>query len=1097
MDRAIFRHPLFKYLGLTLIACAILFLAVGPLLPRLIDISTYQQQIVTLLEDSLKRRVSLGEIRFEWNLGPEFVVSNLHLRERNSEEEFLKAGRVGIRPALLPLLQRKLVLKRIVVDDLRGRLLRNPDGSLSIDDLLRPAAGGPELQFKEIRLRRADLLWIDRAAPGGELTLQLRELDLSLQQPARGKKCSFKIKAQLTGEKPGQIKGKGTVRLPAPGKNLADTLDFNGNIELSQIEYSRIWPYLTGLVPFGRPGGLLDLELNLKGTPSRCSAKGQLKLHRSSVVWPAVFHGPLAPRLFQLGFELKRTPDALELPTIKLAADGFALRGSLKLSELQGKDPLLSAKAVTEPFEYRNVRSYIPFGIIEKDTADFIEHKIKAGLFKLDTGTLEGRFSKLARFTEGDNAAALFISGTAQQAVISYGPQIPSFNQIKGGLELKGRHFNLHKASGFFGGSPFTAHGTITEYATMNVPSEYPFQMEITPRTAEVAWLAGLVGADALSFGGMSHLRLTGQGPVKAYQLAGDWQLANAVYAYPRVIRKPSGMANSLSFSSVLTKRDVRLTSLTYSLPPLQLSALGSFRHGDDPPHLAFELQTNSFALGASSPLFTGWQQYQPRGQLQAHLTGTGDPRDLSAMLYNGTVRLGSFSLRPLEQYAPLNAINGVVTFKGNSLESSSIAVRYGSTPLTIQGRIASLHNPEAELFITSPNLRPADFGLSAEARQIRRFSANLGIRPGTVTLRNVSGQLDKSILSVGGTVTTGPEPDINLQLNASHLDFEELLPFFTPPPQPERPANGNGGQQHGAAPAPFRLRAQLFAEAGAYRELAFKKLTTTISNEGTLLRLNNLEAHLFGGQLTANGQLERLSGRPNRWNLNLALNRVKSDEVLHSLGLSRETRGLMTIKGTMRAQGDSLNELKRSATGNLSLKIERGVLRRFSSLSKVFSLLNVSQLLTFRLPDMDSEGMPFNQISATVGVKDGLLTSQDFFIDSNAMHLSMVGKVDIVKEQLDLLIGVQPLQTVDKVISRIPVVGWILTGGDGSLITTYFEAKGSWDNPEVTAVPVKSIAGGTLDIFRRVFELPVRLFTDTGEVILGNQKERPKAKQE
>ena len=39
----------------------IIFLVIGPLLPRLVDISTYQQQIVTLLEDALKRKISLGE----------------------------------------------------------------------------------------------------------------------------------------------------------------------------------------------------------------------------------------------------------------------------------------------------------------------------------------------------------------------------------------------------------------------------------------------------------------------------------------------------------------------------------------------------------------------------------------------------------------------------------------------------------------------------------------------------------------------------------------------------------------------------------------------------------------------------------------------------------------------------------------------------------------------------------------------------------------------------------------------------------------------------------------------------------------------------
>jgi len=81
----------------------------------------------------------------------------------------------------------------------------------------------------------------------------------------------------------------------------------------------------------------------------------------------------------------------------------------------------------------------------------------------------------------------------------------------------------------------------------------------------------------------------------------------------------------------------------------------------------------------------------------------------------------------------------------------------------------------------------------------------------------------------------------------------------------------------------------------------------------------------------------------------------------------------------------------------------------------------------------------------------------------------------------------VQPLQTVDKVVNRIPIVGWILTGKDRSFITTYFEAKGPIEDPQVTAVPVKSLAKGVLNIFKRVFQLPGRLVTDTGEVMIGN----------
>lgn len=1079
-----------KLLGLLLIFGTIAFLVIGPLLPRLVDISTYQQQIVTLLEDSLKRKISLGEIRFVWRLGPQFVVKDLHLRERASDDEFLSARKVTFRLGLLPLLRRQVALRTVVVDGLQARLTRDKDGVLNIGDLLEPRANAIDLQLRGIKLHQGSIFWQDHACTDDVQRISLTNIELSLDHLNRGKKSSYKLSATMDN---GTIKGSGSFKIPAAGESF-NNLAVKGNLALKQLDYSKLWPYYGHYIPFNRPGGSLDLETQIKGTPANFSAKGLLKLNNAKVVWPSVFHAPVAPKQAQIQFDLKRTPTSLNLASIQLNADGFAFRGSLKLSDLQTSDPYLAAKGTTEPFDYKNIRSYIPFGIIDDDAADFIEHKIKAGRFKLDTGTLEGRFSKLARFTEGNNASALFISGTAEQAVISYGAGIPSFNNIKGGLELKGRHFNLHRMNGSFGASPFSLQGSITEYCTLNVPSEYPFRMEISPKPAEVAWLARLVGAEKLRFSGSAPLELTGEGPVSAYRLTGNWQLAQAAYEFPAAIRKPAGMANSLSFSSLLNKRETRLTALSYNLAPLHLSALATFRHNTAVPHLTFELQSNPFLLQPQLPILTAWQQYQPKGTVQAHIAGSGDPRDFSAMLYNGTIRLGGFSVKPLEKYPPLTAINGLITLKGNSLETSRVAVRYGKTALDLRGRIASLKQPEAELFVVSPELHPADFGVkSPDVPAIRQFSANLGFRKGLYTIRSLSGRLSKTSFNAAGTIRPEPEPDINLRLSANYLDIEELLPLLAP----QKPVTATKATGKTETTQPFQLHGQLIAEAGTYRDLSFSKLKAQFRNDDGLLRLQELQANIFGGQLSAKGQLERITGQPHKWALTMALERAKSDEVLHSLGINRETSGLMTVKGSLRAQGDSLDELKRTAAGNLSLKIERGKLRRFGTLAKVFSLLNVSQLLTFRLPDMVSEGMPFNQITATVGVKDGVLTSQDFFIDSNAMHLSMVGKINIVKEDLDLLIGVQPLQTVDKVISRIPVVGWILTGGDGSLITTYFEAKGSWADPQVTAIPVKSIASGTLNIFRRVFELPVRLFTDTGEVMLGNQKERPKAKEE
>ena len=162
------------------------------------------------------------------------------------------------------------------------------------------------------------------------------------------------------------------------------------------------------------------------------------------------------------------------------------------------------------------------------------------------------------------------------------------------------------------------------------------------------------------------------------------------------------------------------------------------------------------------------------------------------------------------------------------------------------------------------------------------------------------------------------------------------------------------------------------------------------------------------------------------------------------------------------------------------------GTLRRFSVLSKIFSILNLSQLLKFQLPDMVSGGMPYNEISATAAIQDGVVSTNDLFVDSDAINISAVGKLDLGREELNFTIGAKPLQTVDKIVSKIPIVGWILTGKEKSLVTTYFEAKGKLADPKVTAIPVKAMTRGVFDIFKRVFQLPAKLFTDTGEVVIG-----------
>ena len=59
--------------------------------------------------------------------------------------------------------------------------------------------------------------------------------------------------------------------------------------------------------------------------------------------------------------------------------------------------------------------------------------------------------------------------------------------------------------------------------------------------------------------------------------------------------------------------------------------------------------------------------------------------------------------------------------------------------------------------------------------------------------------------------------------------------------------------------------------------------------------------------------------------------------------------------------------------------------------------------------------------------------------------------------------IGLQPLGTVDSLVSSIPLIGNILTGKEKSLIVYSLEVTGSLSNPQVKNVPFKNIGESAL----------------------------------
>jgi len=156
---------------------------------------------------------------------------------------------------------------------------------------------------------------------------------------------------------------------------------------------------------------------------------------------------------------------------------------------------------------------------------------------------------------------------------------------------------------------------------------------------------------------------------------------------------------------------------------------------------------------------------------------------------------------------------------------------------------------------------------------------------------------------------------------------------------------------------------------------------------------------------------------------------------------------------------------------------LENGAIERNNILSKIFSILNVSQYFKGRVPDLKTRGLPFHRIMAHFQIKDGIATTEDFLVDSDAMRITGIGKVDLGKNQVDAKVGVHPLETVDTVLSKIPVAGYILTGKDKAFLSFVYEVKGDLNDPKIEAIPMRSLGEGVFGIIKRLLETPIRPF--------------------
>jgi hypothetical protein len=378
----------------------------------------------------------------------------------------------------------------------------------------------------------------------------------------------------------------------------------------------------------------------------------------------------------------------------------------------------------------------------------------------------------------------------------------------------------------------------------------------------------------------------------------------------------------------------------------------------------------------------------------------------------------------------------------------------------------------------------------------LSHFEGFIFVTPGQIRFDELKGMVGDSPVAVSGTLAQrSPSSSASSQEIGKDLGLAESGRLSFQISSPQLDLDPLFPKREGTSSASFeRIRdvlsywsidGKIKIDQAKYRSLRCQDLKGEMKTIDGTLFISSLQFKANGGDFWGEGWVTPTE-RGIRIEIKPRFSDMEARAFIRTLFEKGEEEKVMITgrvhmdKVELRGEGENFERLKESLNGMLRFEMENGVIERFNILSKIFSILNVSQLLKGRLPDLTTKGLPYHQIRGDFYVKDGVATTEDFLVDSDAMRITLLGKIDLGKNLIDVRIGVHPLVTIDTILSSVPIAGYILTGEDKGFISYFYQVKGNLDDPKIEAIPFKFVEESTWGIIKRLLGTPLRPFPKT-----------------
>jgi hypothetical protein len=382
----------------------------------------------------------------------------------------------------------------------------------------------------------------------------------------------------------------------------------------------------------------------------------------------------------------------------------------------------------------------------------------------------------------------------------------------------------------------------------------------------------------------------------------------------------------------------------------------------------------------------------------------------------HGILRSSQIPRRLREALGPLKKVSGKAKVEGKVRhrfkKPSELTYQSRIALMRIRARIAGLPLPlsklEGEIRCDEKEIRFSHF----------KWTMGKSLCRGDASLRNY-------LKRARGKLALSNQVEISFDIGVEEIGLDEFLPKV----------GGNG--QIRVDPKSIWTNSVIIGKMriakGLFRGLQFVNFETSFSAKHGLLRFKHFRAEAPGGFLRCGGWINLNSRRGVSFKLlprihHLDMGRITGMFVEQEAGML--VSGALDLEGIIVGGGQTSAEITRSLSGNLWFCAKDGRIEG----------------LTAR----KAEGIPYKQAKAQILIRQGIVSTEELGVNSDAISMIIKGQADLNHKSLDISIGIRPLQTMDKILSNVPVAGWLLAGKDKSILTFLYRVRGKFDDLKV-----------------------------------------------